>query len=88
MQSHNLTLGSTIFSLSFSLSLFHFTAFAAQFWDLIHFPIPIHMKERNSVAYRIVDTADSKKKVRKAAFLCPSSLHLIVTHYILEWSTV
>jgi len=41
------------------------------FGTLIHFPILFHMKGGNTVTYRIVDMADSKKKVKEDFVFVP-----------------
>ena len=79
MQSHNLAEWSTIFS----LSLFHSTPFAAQFSDLNPLPCP-DSYEVNKHCNLQNSRNSNRRKWRKSVFLCPSSLNVIVTNYILE----
>ena len=57
-----------ILSLSLSFILLHLQH---NFGTWIHIPILFHMKWSNTVTYRIVDTADSKKKVKEDFVFLP-----------------
>ena len=66
MQSHNLAVSSTKIFLSYIL-----LHLQQNFRTSIHSHILILMKWRNTVAYKIVDTADSKKKVKEDDVFVP-----------------
>ena len=81
MQSQNLAVWSTIFS----LSLFHSTALAAHFLDLNPLPYPDSYEVKKQCSLQISGN-NNGRKWRKTVFLYPSILNFIVTYYITEWS--
>ena len=73
MQPNNTAVWSTIYFLSLSYMLLYLQH---NFRTSVNFPLLIHMNWRNTIAYRIVDTADSKNKVKEGCVLLPLQFKL------------
>jgi hypothetical protein len=84
MQSHNLADWSTIFF----LSLFHSTAFEAQFWGLSPLCYPDSYEGNKQCSLQNNGNSWFQEDSEGRLFLCLSSLNLIVQYYMLEWSIV